>query len=93
MSREGVVPITSLFDSPGPMTKSVRDLADILDVIMDETKVSIPQGGFASLMVNDWSNIEVATLDPEEWTFPDVARKPDAGATKQMVSSTTQAQR
>ena len=35
VSQEGIIPITGFCDSAGPMTKSVEDLANLMDVLVD----------------------------------------------------------
>jgi amidase len=85
VSAEGIVPVSALCDSAGPMTKSVLDEANLLDVIVDPSKTKVPKGGYASVMTDSWADIRVGVLDPTKWKFPDEAVKPHEGATKQMV--------
>ena len=46
--QDGIIPTTLEADSAGPMTKSVLDLADLLGVIADPSKATIPKGGYKS---------------------------------------------
>lgn len=85
ISQQGIVPVSHTCDSVGPMTKSVLDLAHLMDVIVDPTKTSVPQGGFASAMKGSWADIRVGVLDPAEWNYPDFVTKPYEGTTEQMV--------
>ncbi|KAM7183330.1 putative glutamyl-tRNA amidotransferase subunit A [Naviculisporaceae sp. PSN 640] len=68
---DGIFPISSKnFDSAGPMTKTVHDLALLLDAI------TIREDGAASYMDSlggaaSWGDLGVAVLDPTLWKFPD----------------------
>ncbi len=35
VSHEGTIPVSKLFDTAGPMAKSVEDLANLLDILVD----------------------------------------------------------
>jgi amidase len=65
------------------MTKSVYDLAVLLDAISGADD----KNSFVSSLTNSWENIGVATLDPEVWKFPDSFLKPVPEATEQIVRS------
>ena len=79
----GIVPVSHTFDAPGPMTKTPYDLALLLDVLVREQ----PQGqkSYTSALTRSWSDISVATLDPEEWKLPPEVLKPVKEATTQIV--------
>jgi len=64
------------------MTKSVYDLAILLDVLSERES----DRSFVSSLTRSWDNIGVATLDPEVWKFPDNFLKPVPEATEQTVS-------
>ena len=87
ISREGIVPITSFCDSAGPMTKSVEDLAVLMDVLVDRSKTCVPAGGYISAVTATWEGLKIGTLDPEVWTFSEVVRQREPGAEEQMVSA------
>ncbi|KAI0095556.1 putative glutamyl-tRNA amidotransferase subunit A [Nemania sp. FL0031] len=76
--HEGIVPASSLFDSAGPMAKSVYDLAVLLDAI---SKLASP---FISHLNGSWGELSVATLDPHVWKFPDTFIKPEPEADEQI---------
>lgn len=86
ISTAGIVPITAFCDVAGPLTKSTRDLAILLDILVDPLKTAIPKGGYESAVTGSWDGLKIGTLDPETWTFPAVARKPEPAAEAQMVS-------
>lgn len=86
VSQQGIVPVSHICDAAGPMTKSVLDLAHVMDIIVDPTKTSVPPNGFASVMTDTWADIRVGVLDPAEWNYPDFATKPYEGTTKQTAS-------
>ena len=85
VSQQGVVPISHLCDAVGPMTKNVLDLANLLDIIVDSSKTSVPKGGFASVMTDTWTDLKVGVLDPAEWKPRATVIKHNEGATEQMV--------
>lgn len=82
VSQSGVVPVSSNFDSVGPITKTAYDLAILLDVLTG-TPVS---NSFTKHLTASWSDISVASLDPEEWRYPASIVKPVDGAESQIVS-------
>ncbi|KAI4220073.1 MAG: hypothetical protein LQ349_008177 [Xanthoria aureola] len=57
VSQQGIVPVSQICDTAGPMTKSVLDLAHLMDIIVDPTKTSVPPKGFASVMTDTWADI------------------------------------
>ena len=67
------------------MGKTVRDVANLLDVLVDHNKTEVPQDGYASAMTTTWNDIKVGTLDPEKWRMSDAFVKPVPEATKQIV--------
>ncbi|KAH0593042.1 hypothetical protein MHUMG1_09289 [Metarhizium humberi] len=79
--QDGIVPISSHFDSAGPMAKTVYDLVVVLDAIRSNQ-------GSKSLVHNitgSWEDISVGTLDPEVWRYPDTIMKPVTKATEQIL--------
>ena len=85
MPQEGIIPITPEADSAGPMTKSVLDLANLLDVLVDPSKTTIPEGGYKSAVTGSWGDIRIGILDPEQWSLPPSYIKYEKQATDQMV--------
>lgn len=71
VSGQGIVPVSEICDSAGPMTKSVLDLANLMDVIVDPSKTEVPKGGYASVMTDNWNDLRVGVLKISEWKFPD----------------------
>ena len=80
-----IVPITKRFDTAGPIGKITKDVADLMDVLVDQNKTHVPEGSYASAMVSDWTDIRVGTLNPETWRLSDDFVKPVPEATKQIV--------
>ena len=87
ISQDGIIPISSFCDSAGPMTKSVADLAVLMDILVDPFRGDVPAGGYISAVTASWEGLKIGTLDPEIWTFPEVVRKREPGADEQMVSA------
>lgn len=69
------------------MTKSVEDLADLMDVLIDPSKTSIPAGGYISAATASWEGLKIGTLDPEVWTCSEILRQMEPDAEEQMVST------
>ena len=90
VSQQGIVPVSHICDAAGPMTKSVLDLANLLDVIIDPAKTNLPKYGFASAITDNWADLKVGVLDPSEWKFPDFVSKPYEGTMEQMVRNPLQ---
>lgn len=86
VSTANVIPVSARYDTAGPMGKAVKDVADLLNVLVDHSKTNVPHGDYASAMTSDWSDIKVGILDPEKWRTSD-SLKPVPEATKQMVRS------
>lgn len=82
-STDGIVPVAHSFDAPGPMTKTVYDLAVVLDILVEEH----PKGmdSYTHALTKSWSDIRVATLDSDIWKWDSELVKPVEQATVQMV--------
>lgn len=80
-----IVPVTVRYDTAGPIGKTTKDIADLMDVLVDHVETHVLEGGYASAMVSDWTDIRVGTLDPEIWRLSDALVKPVPEATKQIV--------
>ncbi|KAK3937830.1 amidase signature domain-containing protein [Diplogelasinospora grovesii] len=85
--QEGIIPISHHFDTAGPMTKTVWDLAALLDVLA----LKPPTESFTRHLTGSWSDLRVAVLDPTKWRFPEEWVKPVKGAEAQMVREIRQA--
>jgi amidase len=83
--QEGIIPISHEGDSAGPMTKSVMDLAHLLDVLVDPNKTMVPNGGYKSVVNGSWGDIRIGIVEPEKWLFPERIVKYEKQATNQMV--------
>jgi amidase len=86
ISNVGVTPLTPRSDTIGPMTKCARDVAVLLDAMVDPAATSIPAGGYVSSLSSDWSGLRIGSLDPEPWLLDDVIVKPVKGAKEQEVT-------
>jgi hypothetical protein len=67
------------------MAKSVRDVADMLTVLVDPERADVPINGYGATLDAQWTDFRVGTLNPQTWTFPDFVIKPVPEATEQMV--------
>ncbi|MCJ1349375.1 hypothetical protein MMC31_007615 [Peltigera leucophlebia] len=83
-----IIPTSARYDTAGPMGKTVKDVADLLNVLVDHSKTEVPQGDYASAITTTWDDIKVGTLDPEKWRMNDTFVKPVPEATKQILELT-----
>ncbi|MCJ1322634.1 hypothetical protein MMC15_007983 [Xylographa vitiligo] len=90
VSQEGIIPVSKLFDTAGPMAKSVVDLANLLDVLIDSSKKETP-GTYAEALPGKWSELRVGVLDPDEWFFDENLQKPVPAASEQIRTETRKA--
>ena len=86
VSAVNIIPTSARYDTAGPIGKTVKDVADLLTIMVDHPKTVVPLGGYASAMTSDWGDIKVGTLDPDKWRISESFVKPVASATEQMVS-------
>lgn len=84
VSLEGIIPVSKYFDTAGPMAKSVRDLANLLDVLVDPTRKKSTRK-YAQSIPGKWSDLRVGVLDPDIWYFDVDLQRPVASATEQIV--------
>lgn len=86
ISQAGIVPISDMFDTAGPMTKSVEDLANLMDAIVDPNMTTIRHGGYVSAMTKSWSNLKIGALDPSDWLNVESILEPVTETVHQMVN-------
>ncbi|KAK4067541.1 hypothetical protein Trihar35433_6101 [Trichoderma harzianum] len=91
VSQTGIIPITLELDSAGPMAKSALDLANLLQILVDPSKTTIPEGGYKSAATGSWGNIRIGILEPEKWLFDTKLVKYEKQATDQMLREWKQA--
>ena len=63
VSQEGIIPVSHSFDSLGPMAKTPHDLALILEILVDDSKVSVTRD-YLSALTGSWHGIKVVALLP-----------------------------
>lgn len=84
-SSQGVISISSTFDSLGGMGKTVRDVALLTDVLLnDDVRAKFP-GGLANFMTGSWEGIRVGVVDASLWQLPPQLLVSDGEYRKQMV--------
>ena len=70
VSLNGVIPISKAFDTVGPMAKCVKDLANLLDVLVGPgTVIGRDCNSYANTLPGSWRDLRIGVLDPEEWNF------------------------
>ena len=74
-------------DSAGPMVKSVQDLANLLQAMVDPSQADcIPKGGYVSALSSSWDGIRIGCLDPDEWSLSDaIAGRDDNFNARQVI--------
>jgi amidase len=85
ISQSGVIPISRISDSIGPMTKSARDVAIMLDAMVEPEKTQIPKGGYESCLSTEWKGLKVGSVDVKSWLLSSFVVKPVESATIQEV--------
>jgi amidase len=85
VSQDGVIPISKLSDALGPLAKSPRDVAIMLDAIADPSSSHIPKGGYASHLSSEWKGLKVGAVDVKSWLLSSFVVKPVESATRQEV--------
>lgn len=85
ISQAGVIPASYVADSVGPIAKTSLDVADLLDILVDPGKTTIPNGGYRSAVTGDWGDIRIGYVDSETWIFPHRIVKYVKEASNQMV--------
>ncbi|KAJ5710648.1 hypothetical protein N7488_004804 [Penicillium malachiteum] len=70
-SGEGIISISSTFDSLGGMGKTVKDVALLTDVLLNpEPRKKFPPKGLSEFLVNNWKDIKVGFVDASYWQLP-----------------------
>ena len=87
ISAAGIVPVSYRFDTAGPMAKCSRDVALLLDVLVDRTKTRVPPEGYISFATSTatWGDLKVGVLDPESWLYEDTLVGYADGSKEQIV--------
>ena len=65
------IPTNARYDTDGPMGKTVKDVEDLPDVLVDNTKTEIPRGDYKLTMTMSRDDIRVGTFEPEKWKMDD----------------------
>ena len=84
-----VIPTSHRYDIAGPIGNTPKDVANLLNVLVDHSKIEAPNNDYSSSMIGGWGDISVGTLDPESWKFPESLCKVVPEADKQMVCTKT----
>ena len=68
------------------MAKSVEDLANLMDVLVDPSKTKVPGGGYLTAATAVWEGLKIGSLDPEKYQCPKSKRRSEPAAETQMVN-------
>ncbi|OAR02108.1 hypothetical protein LLEC1_05478 [Akanthomyces lecanii] len=78
ISQDGICPISFDFDSAGPIARSARDIAILMDVLVDRKQAkNIPNGTYTSHLTGTFDGIRLGVLEPKEWHMPAIAVTPN----------------
>ena len=84
--QDGLVPVSHVLDSAGPMAKTAYDLAVVLDaIVLREDRAHTAASSYTGSLSRSWDDISVAVLDPSAWLFPASRMRPVSEDTAQMV--------
>ena len=83
----GILPVSGLFDTPGPIAKSAEDLANLLDVMVDRSHAHAPQQNYINALTKSWSDLRVEAFDPQTFFFISDVMLCDLESKAQMVFS------
>ncbi|KAI1123344.1 putative glutamyl-tRNA amidotransferase subunit A [Nemania abortiva] len=92
VSNDGIVPISLDFDSAGPIARCARDIALLMDAMIDRQKASEIQGGtYTSYLTKSFEGIRVGVLQPKDWHMEPHVLTPNAEADTQQDEEIAQA--
>ncbi|EGX87737.1 glutamyl-tRNA(gln) amidotransferase subunit A, putative [Cordyceps militaris CM01] len=84
ISQDGICPISFDFDSAGPIARSARDIAILMDVLVDRTQTTnISDRTYMSHLTGTFDGIRIGVLEPKEWHMPAVAVTPNTEVDEQ----------
>jgi len=86
--EDGGFPFAKDRDSLGPMAKSVEDMKNLLNVMIESAHPQAPKNGYQLDPGVSWKDISIATLDPQHWRIPEEMQKQYPGTFQQIVDET-----
>lgn len=85
-SSQGVISISSTFDSLGGMGKTVKDVALLTDALLNEDVRAGFPGGLVEFLTDSWKDIRVGVVDASLWQLPPHLLVSDDEYKEQMVT-------
>lgn len=85
MSQQGIVPISRHFDTAGPIAKDVRDVANLLDVMVPRSVKGVDS--YVESLTGSFEDLKIGALKVEDWLFPPGVQSWSKGCKAQMVRS------
>ncbi|KAL6817485.1 amidase signature domain-containing protein [Trichoderma camerunense] len=82
--QDGLIPLSHLFDTAGPMAKSPANLANLLDVLATP-KGSEKNKFHSQMMAGDFRDFKIGFFSPEIWFFDSDLQRPVPEATAQIT--------
>ena len=84
--QDGIVPISKLCDSAGPMAKSAQDVALLMEVLVDREKAEVPDGAYLNAADGEWGDVNVGIIDTEAWLSERGKSEVESDIRAQMIS-------
>lgn len=73
LPNEGIIPVSIHLDTAGPMCTTVKDIADLLTVLVQDGRPDAPTGGYSAAMKGKegWKELSVGCVDPDKFCYDD----------------------
>ena len=81
VSVDGIWQLSTSFDVIGPMAKSASDLANLLNILVEDEAADYPK-----FLTRSFADLKLGFVDPDIWRFPDSYSHSVEGVQEQMVS-------
>lgn len=85
-SSQGVISISSTFDSLGGMANTVKEVAHLIDALLNENIRAGFPGGLEKFLTDSWKGIRVGVVDASLWPLPPQLLVSDEEYKEQMVT-------
>ncbi|KAI3336488.1 putative glutamyl-tRNA amidotransferase subunit A [Xylariaceae sp. AK1471] len=83
ISQEGICPISIEFDSAGPIARDPRDIAILMDILVDPSQNAKPAGGYMKSVTGSFDGMRIGVLDPKHWHLPGAMAVPNIEVERQ----------
>ncbi|KAL8709248.1 MAG: hypothetical protein Q9220_005991 [cf. Caloplaca sp. 1 TL-2023] len=78
VAQDGIMPVSEILDTAGPMTKSAIDIANSLDIVANRSPGSqYPAEGLRSKVTGSWDGLRLGTVRTSDWRLSEKLAEPD----------------